>query len=1595
MTYSSTILADNPIAYYHLDETVNLSVSGTTVANSGTAGGNAVISINGGHITSSAGAGTIGGSSFHFDNNGGFLSQTPTFASTANLAIEFWYKWDTAYGTKPPVALEIANFGGNGHYVNFSLGATQNQILVQVGGTYVINKVITGVNPTDGNWHHIVITQSGAAMTVYIDAVSVATYASTSQTANTNANIQFGAITTSGGDCYIDEPAAYSTALTLAQVQAHYAAGTAAPSTAVTVTPPVINMGTLTEVAPSVAIISHDVTAAVPAMTASLTTAAPVVTGGKNTTTAATAIQVSMDVAAAAVTGSAVATAIADRGQKETSGFSTTIALTGTQAALFKFPTQAGWPTTSTLSFTQTSVTAGRTLNVYRINQNWTESDGTVPTYDSTSIASYTIPATSSSAQTFSFDVTSAAQLWADGTPNYGLAVVYSGAASSIYTHEYTNAAFTPKLETVYGTRPPQVVTVSAPVMTLSLTDPAPVTIAQKNVSSTATIVDLGTVDLVAATNAVTTNAVTVAPVMMVALTFPGGVPLNPDVLRIATPIAMGITAPGVNQFIEYNTVTEAPAMYFGNMENEPVTINLTTNRLTAVPPMVLNLKWPGIYIEAADRYLTLLQTTVDPDDIWYKLNENDGSTRAIDNISGTGIWQQSGYYFGHPTVCSDGPQLRKGTHFDGASDYLVVGPYGQDNKYHSVNDVDWFGDQDITIEFSIRTSQTDGVVFAGVGAQSYARFAASPSASVTDLPKLSGYEVRVENGELVLVQGTALKTRVRQQIADGQWHHVVISIPSSKREVTPDAIPGSIGKFDNETPSFVAIDGKPVLVRYNILGYGGSWLPYSFMARAVPKQDFNPSNPNNSGLNPVASTTVDGFLAGDLRDVVVRLNGYIQRSMATQLYYEWSNSIIVKAEPMTVSLAGVAPFKVKGNQKRMLAIYGLEYGFDDEGLPIDTFYSTLFDFLIENIDPMTGVHGSSSALRRDTSVLHSSYFQTPKTFKVGPYIVYPVAIMGDPLNATENPASVDGIIDPGTSRDFQGYYVDDSTGMPRFINLQTDLAEDVTEFDALTVVNYPWGKPNIAEPDDYYASWGPATPDNGMLNQGSRGLSDIEWSEARDALRDSILEAAYDGVSLWIGEWHMAQHFGFIHDVDFHETGWWPAGGTDPGTGLLQKAPHNPNVAGQELDRLHLDETGSVSNNNYYQTGTKKKPSAGGSGLPAKYLGQWSNGGTYFNWIYSAGGGAYWSEPQINHYRRVVAELPGMTDLPTTEYANIVSGWSWDAWKPNGIFYAWDLLKRPNGLQVGDYSWMDIVQTKETGTDANLGLSFSASGSSIKNDLRSVIISARPDGIIGQVITRETDFYYGRDGIKIDNPFKNNAYTIAVEAGTIVRGRPLAGRVFIELMDKGPALDYLSEDIDKSMWQGTKGKNASTWDFDSRRAMEQMSSSAVSVKIKGDFVHQRAMFETAYQYTMTFQDLPQSYWARVNWHARGVNWLAQAPVLEPGEVINYPGPITLQLSEPNAVVAMTKNPIVQVNGAMTLFLEERQPANYRDGSVVEYAMPMAMSVSISGIGSAFNVKPITLSLGLTSPTLDVEKETIAVYLDNARSITLYLKEEN
>jgi hypothetical protein len=867
-TYSETVLADAPLLYYQLNENPDVSAGGRNVVNSGSVGGNGVTTYSAsGTMTKAASApGYIGGTSLEFNNNQAYISQSSgTITSTKDFSIELWWKRNMGYAAASgtmTIGRWSGGSGGTGVF-DISIGSAFStpQILVSIsnGSTYPINTTAV-TNITDGNWHHLVVTYttSDSKFRLYVDGALKSTSATTTTTANTTGTFYWGGVSTPGGDGWIDEAAFYNKTLTATQVANHYNAAMTVPTLNVTATPPAMT-ASMSAPAPT-QYIAFDNTVAVPAMATSIATPDPIVT--------------------AQFVDSQIDIPTADRSTATGSGTAANITFhysTGNSQIGFQFPT----PTIPAGKRVQTATfkvynngSVTRPVAIRRATAAWSEGDTATFTSTATGAVSATLAPGWNS-----FDITAFVNLWLTGTSNYGVILSdaefnFSAAATSIAAKENTDATLRPTLTTVREAIPAVNINVSAPVMAVSMAAPAPVITAQQNVSNVAPVAAL---ELTAIGAGVLTsvNTISTAPVISAGVEFKGGTSFNPDYATTVPAMTLSLTSVNPNQKIEYVVNVAAPAIYLGNLENEIASVSLTTNRLVVAPVMNLSMKWPGIYVEQADRYISLLNSTLPnngKESVWYKLGgEAVGATRITDATANT---RMDGYVFGNPDFnVPDGPGLRKAAHFDGVDDYIVTGPYSNNGLYNNTQDIK-ANDHAVTIEFSIRTTQMNGTIFNATGGGNGGLASISPTyfayPNITKRLKLKDGYLYVSDG------GTNVKLR-SGFISDGEWHHVVMSLGANAGPGIPADVQGK---------NYLMVDGKTVLVNYYISG-GEAWTPYAFMADADFQGTAYESGNGGSGQGgprPARGKNVTDYLAGDLRDVIVRLNTYVPELAARRL---------------------------------------------------------------------------------------------------------------------------------------------------------------------------------------------------------------------------------------------------------------------------------------------------------------------------------------------------------------------------------------------------------------------------------------------------------------------------------------------------------------------------------------------------------------------------------------------------------------------------------------------------------------------------------------------------------------------------------------
>ena len=229
-TYSSIVLADNPIGFWLLNETTGTSGDDLTANN------NNFTFYNSPTLGVSTGLSGIPlGITFDGTNDRVNSAEVATFniAASGNWSAEMWFKTSsTAFSTF--FSWRDSSGSGNGVTTTISLNnGTTGMVMIQSVDSAGNGLNISHTNSYNNNaWHHVVASAtSGGALRLYIDGVDRASSSTARRTNTSNREILFGANNSSGGtygQFYTGTGTAvsvYNTALSAAQVLAHYNAG--------------------------------------------------------------------------------------------------------------------------------------------------------------------------------------------------------------------------------------------------------------------------------------------------------------------------------------------------------------------------------------------------------------------------------------------------------------------------------------------------------------------------------------------------------------------------------------------------------------------------------------------------------------------------------------------------------------------------------------------------------------------------------------------------------------------------------------------------------------------------------------------------------------------------------------------------------------------------------------------------------------------------------------------------------------------------------------------------------------------------------------------------------------------------------------------------------------------------------------------------------------------------------------------------------------------------------------------------------------------------------------------------------------------------
>jgi len=233
--YAKSILAQGPLAYWRFNDSVSSPVLdlAQNLGSLGAAGNGAYTAP---HGVPGALPGNPAATAARFD---GTSAQSVTVPFNAGLnpaapfSVEGWFKpaWAVPPSGQSSLAAAISSVHiadpRSGWLIYQSVDGWNVRFYNQAGTATSLS--ITGGGAPDTNtWYHLALTYDGTTATLYVNGVSAASGAPTGYVPNPDGAFTIGARSDTGfpwaGDA--DEVACYTTALSEAQVQAHYAART-------------------------------------------------------------------------------------------------------------------------------------------------------------------------------------------------------------------------------------------------------------------------------------------------------------------------------------------------------------------------------------------------------------------------------------------------------------------------------------------------------------------------------------------------------------------------------------------------------------------------------------------------------------------------------------------------------------------------------------------------------------------------------------------------------------------------------------------------------------------------------------------------------------------------------------------------------------------------------------------------------------------------------------------------------------------------------------------------------------------------------------------------------------------------------------------------------------------------------------------------------------------------------------------------------------------------------------------------------------------------------------------------------------------------
>lgn len=861
MAYRDEVLADSPSAFFEFNET-----SGTTVTSSvGTVTASATGTIAMGQ------PGTAGGKSVYFNGSGSQLviSDYADFIANPSWTVESWVKMPTTLTTDYPTFYRRDGNGKTFIVRGRGPGAVSRINIIE---SYLTgNTVDTGTTTYNNNtWTHVVTTLSGGVQRLYINGVLATVSNGTITAGGTGTAAPFyignggnAAATAESMVGNMANVAIYNTvALSQARVTAHYNAGIDKNNT-VTTTP-----ATMSAVAVMpVVFTKSDATVAVASATMDLTAPNAVVS---------------------------FETAPKSYGPYSYAGYWQQILSGGSGQYFASDPARAMQQSVAkhAQSFTIPSSEVSKTskvmlkLTMYPVTNAGSVHNVTVSQLEKApgiwqnhffmNPVTVQYPAAGANeSNTREFDITPIVKGWDAGDPNYGLAIDMRGGPSDVswIVSNYTVEIYLPTKVVTYSVDP---MTGSLTMTNVLVTAVQGVTINVNSASVNALMLGptVETVDSVVFSVSPMTASAHIVNVAM------PNVKVEVEPMAISALINNPLVVPGVGKNVVAEVATGSALMNNALFSNKTdLVFNVEPMRAGMLAKEATNFADPRLH-----PYWKAINRTTDNDDLWLMFNETVGP-KYVDEVE----WRMDGdgtkhngftdqKYYGSPVFQAAGPADRPAVSFNGIDDYIKVGPV-EDN----LGSIPTY-----TVEFVFRTTRRDQMLFNG----------AEYGVSLGGITSLRSNSIQMRDGKLTFVQapfnGPLGQPNPEQEVlrgykdlADGEWHHVVLSSWWHAEEGLSSNV--SMGMW---------IDGKldRRMAFYNL--------------------DMRIARPDFIGRG----TTSAASFQGEFSMFVARRGYALGKHDIEQNYYVALGVNPVRVPPMTVD-ASMPNAKSKGNSVRVLYI--------------------------------------------------------------------------------------------------------------------------------------------------------------------------------------------------------------------------------------------------------------------------------------------------------------------------------------------------------------------------------------------------------------------------------------------------------------------------------------------------------------------------------------------------------------------------------------------------------------------------------------------------------------------------------------------------